>query len=91
MEDPEPERKRIKRIAGYIEEEIVHFPLEDLARHKIAMVNVLQYLSVEEAYAVSLMSQRIFEWFQNNDIWYALAQRWLTLRDWHNANAWWRT
>jgi hypothetical protein len=81
MEDPEPEQKRVKRIAEHIEEEIVraqHLPLEELIRHKAFMVRLLQFLSIEEAYAVSLASRRIYEWFQNNDIWYALAQRWLT-------------
>ena len=81
MEASEPEQKRIKRITEYIEDEIVrsqHLPLEELIRHKAAMIHVLQFLNIEEAYAVSLASRRIYEWFQKNDIWYALAQRWLT-------------
>jgi hypothetical protein len=81
MDASEPEQKRIKRITEYIEDEIVrsqHLPLEELIQHKAAMIHVLQFLNIEEAYAVSLASRRIYEWFQKNDIWYALAQRWLT-------------
>lgn len=93
MEDPgaEPEQKRIKRIAEHIEDEIVraqHLPLEELIRHKAFMVRLLQFLSIEEAYAVSLASRRIYEWFQNNDIWYALAQRWLTPERLAQCEAW---
>lgn len=91
MEDPEPEQKRIKRIADHIEDEIVraqHLPLEELIRHKAFMVRLLQFLSIEEAYAVSLASRRIYEWFQQNDIWYALAQRWLTPERLAQCEAW---
>jgi hypothetical protein len=92
MEDPkEPEQKRIKRIAEHIEDEIVrarHLPLEELLRHKAFMVRLLQFLSIEEAYAVSLASRRIYEWFQQNDIWYALAQRWLTPERLAQCEAW---
>lgn len=93
MEDPgaEPEQKRIKRIANHIEDEIVraqHLPLEELIRHKAFMVRLLQFLSIEEAYAVSLTSRRIYEWFQNNDIWYVLAQRWLTPERLAQCEAW---
>jgi hypothetical protein len=93
MEDPgaEPEQKRIKRIAEHIEDEIVraqHLPLEELIRHKAFMVRLLQFLSIEEAYAASLASRRIYEWFQQNDIWYALAQRWLTSERLAQCEAW---
>jgi hypothetical protein len=77
----EPEQKRVKRITEYIEDEIVrsqHLPLEELIQHKAATIHVLQFLNIEEAYAVSLASRRIYEWFQQNNIWFALAQRWLS-------------
>lgn len=91
MEDPEPEQKRIKRIAEHIEDEIdraQYLPLEELTRHKAAMVHMLQFLNIEQAYAVSLVSRRIYEWFQQNDIWYALAQRWLTPARLAQCEAW---
>lgn len=90
-EAEEPEQKRIKRIAEHIEDEInraQHLPLEELTRHKAAMVHMLQFLSIEEAYAVSLASRRIYEWFQQNDIWYALAQRWLAPARLAQCEAW---
>jgi len=92
MEDPgEPEQKRIKRITEYIEDEIVrsqHLPLEELIQHKSAMIHVLQFLNIEEAYAVSLASRRVYMWFQQNNIWYALAQRWLSPARLAQCEAW---
>ena len=87
----EPEQKRVKRITEYIEDEIVrtqHLPLEELIRHKAAMIHVLQFLNIEEAYAVSLASRRVYMWFQQNDIWYALAQRWLSPARLTQCEAW---
>jgi hypothetical protein len=77
----EPEQKRLRRIAEHLEDEIdraFHFPLEEFIAHKSAMIHMLQFLTLEEAYRVSLASQRIYEWFQRNDIWYALAVKWLS-------------
>ena len=91
MDASEPEQKRIKRITEYIEDEIVraqHLPLEELIQHKAAMIHVLQFLNIEEAYAVSLASRRVYMWFQQNDIWYALAQRWLSPARLTQCEAW---
>lgn len=87
----EPDQKRLRRIGDYIEDEIAraeHFPIEELSRHKTAMVRVLQFLNIEEAYGVSLLSRRIYEWFQRNNIWFALAQRWLSPARLAQCEAW---
>ena len=87
----EPEQKRLRRIGDYLEDEIARaedFPIEELARHKSAMIHMLQFLSIEEAYSVSLLSRRIYEWFQRNDIWYALAVKRLSPARLAQCEAW---
>lgn len=76
-----PVKKRLKQIADFLLEEIErneHSPLEEFTVHKKTMIHILQFLNAEEAYAVSTLSARIYEWFQTEGVWRTLAQRWLS-------------
>jgi hypothetical protein len=82
MEEPESEKVRLRRIAANLEEGIrrnerMSAP-EDVFVRKKAMLDVLQFLTVEEAYRISVMSQILSDWFEREGIWRTLSQRWLS-------------
>jgi hypothetical protein len=83
MEEPESEKARLRRIAANLEEGIrrnEHMPTatEEVLIRKKAMLDVLQFLTIEEAYQISTMSRRLSDWFERERIWRILSQRWLS-------------
>jgi hypothetical protein len=80
-EEPESEKARLTRIATNLEEGIhrnERMPGTESVTRKRAMLDVLQFLNIEEAYLISGMSRLLSSWFHQESIWRALAQRWLS-------------
>jgi hypothetical protein len=79
MEDPS--RSRVVRIAKHLLsalEDYERASVRDATAYKRAMVDIVQFLNIEEAYAVSTYSAKLYEWFQTEGVWRTLAQRWLS-------------
>lgn len=87
MEEEDPSWARVKRIAVYLRDAI-DAPVHDVATHKRAMIDLLQFLTIEEAYSVSLRYRKVYEWFQTEGVWRTLAQRWLTPQRYNQVWQW---